>query len=256
MSEFTKKVAERIKREGIEPEPGWKFTAKRTFLWIGVVLTGGIAALSLSMTVLSILSIDRSPFTLPPEKIFSFAFFRSLPFFWIGLLVAFSSLAMIEFRNTRHGYRHRIVAVAVISGIAIMFSASLLSAWGADERAERMMNRRFPHYAKMMEMRNSFWSRPEAGFLSGTIDGITRESISITDDDGTIWIVTVKDDTKIRPSVRIEKESAVKILGKKRDGHVFEAEEIRPWKNPMESSDPMRGYGPYGPTPPGNPRVR
>lgn len=253
MSEFTKKVVDRIKQEGIEPEPGWKFMTKRTLLWVGVVLTGGLAALSLSMTVLSILSIDHSPFTLPPERLFSFAFFGSLPFFWIGLLVAFSSLAVIEFRNTRHGYRHRIAAVAVLSGIAIILSASLLSAWGADERAERMMKNRFPHYAEMTEMRERFWSRPEEGFLSGAITGITPKNISITDSNGTTWVVTLKDGTKIRPLVRIEKGSIVKVLGEEREGHVFDAEEIRPWKNPMGPPDPMRRHGPYGPMPPGIP---
>ncbi len=253
MSEFTQKVVERIRQDGIEPEPGWKFMTKRSLLWVGVVLTGGLAALSLSMTVLSILSIDRSPFTLPPERLFSFAFFRSLPFFWIGLLVAFSSLAVIEFRNTRHGYRHRIAAVAVLSGIAIALSASLLSAWGADERAERMMKNRFPHYAEMTEMRERFWSRPEEGFLSGTITRITPENISLTDSNGIAWVVILKDGTRIRPLVRIEKGSVVKILGEKRDGHVFEAEELRPWKNPIGSGDPMRGHGSYGP-PQGSPR--
>lgn len=251
MSEFTKKVIERIKHEDIEPEPGWKFAMGRSLLWIGVVLAGGLAALSLSMTLFSLLSIDRNPFTLPPERLFSFAFFRSLPFFWIGLLVAFSALVVFEFRNTRHGYRHRIAAVAVLSGIVVVIGASLLSAWGADERAERMMKSRFPHYAEMMEMRERFWSRPEEGFLSGTITEITTNSISLTDSDGTIWVVILKDDTRIRPLVRIEKESIVKILGEKRDEHVFEAEEIRPWKKPVGSPDQMRRQVPRKPMEPG-----
>ncbi len=251
MSEFTKKVVDRIKQEGIEPEPGWKFMTKRTLLWVGVVLTGGLAALSLSMTVLSILSIDHSPFTLPPERIFSFAFFRSLPFFWIGLLAAFSSLAIFEFRNTRHGYRHKMAAVAVLSGIMVVLSASLLSAWGADERAERMMKNRFPHYAEMAEMQEQFWSRPEEGFLSGTITGITPENISLTDSDGTAWVVILKDGARIRPLVRIEKESIVKILGEKRSEHIFEAEEIRPWKKPVGSPDQMHRQVPHKPMEPG-----
>jgi hypothetical protein len=254
MSEFTKKVIERIKHEGIEPEPGWKFATKRSLLWIGIVLAGGFAALSLSMTLFSLLSIDRNPLTLPPGRLFSFGFFRSLPFFWIGLLIAFSVLAISEFRNTRHGYRHRIAVVAALSGIVIVIGASLLSAWGADERAERMMKSRFPRYTEMMEMRERFWSRPEEGFLSGTITGITPKSISLIDSDGTTWVVILKDGTKVRPLVRIEKESAVRILGEKRDGHVFEAEEIRPWEKPMGPPDQMRGHGPYGPLPPRNSR--
>lgn len=250
MSEFTKKVIERIKHEGIEPEPGWKFAMRRSLLWIGIVLAGGFAALSLSMTAFSLLSIDRNPFTLPPDRLFSFTFFRSLPFFWIGLLIAFSVLAVFEFRNTRHGYRHRIAAVAILSGFVVVVGASLLSAWGADEGAERMMKNRFPHYAEMTEMRERFWSRPEEGFLSGTITGITPDGVFLADSEGTTWVVILKDDAKIRPLVRIEKESAVKILGEKRNDHVFEAEEIRPWKKPMESPDPMRRHGPYGPMPP------
>jgi len=250
MSEFTKKVIERIKHEGIEPEPGWTFAMKRSLLWIGIVLAGGFAALSLSMTAFSLLSIDRNPFTLPPERLFSFAFFRSLPFFWIGLLFAFSALAIFEFRNTRHGYRHRIAVVALLSGIVVIVGASFLSAWGTDERAERMMKNRFPHYEEMTEMREQFWSRPEEGFLSGTITEITPENISLTDRDGTKWTVILEDETRIRPLVRIEKGSVVKMLGERKDDHTFEAEEIRPWEKPIGFPDQMRGRGSHGSIPP------
>lgn len=232
MSEFTKGVIDRIKREGIEPEAGWKFSVKRSLLWVGIVLAAGLGALSLSMAMFSLLSIDRNPLTLAPDRLFSFAFFRSLPFFWIGLALAFPILAVFEFRNTRHGYRHRIVSVAIISGIAIIASASLLSAWGADELAERVMADRFPNYAKMTEMRETFWFRPKDGFLSGTITGATPNAILLVDRDGKQWKVVIGKTTTIRPAVRLEKGFVIKTVGEQKNDSIFEAEDIRPWDRP------------------------
>jgi hypothetical protein len=232
MSEFTRNVIEKIKRDGIEPDPGWKFAAKRSLLWIGIALAVGIGSLSLSMAAFSLFAIDRNPFTLAPERLFSFAFFRSLPFLWIGLAGTFFALVVFEFRNTRHGYRHRIALVAVVSGIIIAAGAYFLSAWGADEQTERMFQDRFPAYAKMAEKREILWSRPEDGFLSGTITGIASEAVSLTDRGGKRWEILIGRKTIVRPLVQLEEGSEVKIIGKKRADHLFEAEDIRPWERP------------------------
>lgn len=229
MSEFTKKVIEKIQREGIEPEAGWKFTAKRSLLWIVIAFTAGLGALSLSMTALSLFAVDRHPFTIAPDRLFSLAFFRSLPLFWIVLAGTFFTLAVFEFRNTRHGYRHRMALVAIVSGIIIMIGASLLSAWGADAHAERIMQNRFPGYARMAEQREMLWSRPEDGFLSGTVETALPESVSIIDREGNRWEIPTDDETIIRPLVRLEEGSEVKIIGTKKDDGVFEAQDIRPW---------------------------
>lgn len=229
MSELTEKVIAKIRLDGIEPEAGWKFMAKRSLLWIAIILTAGLGALSLSMTAFSLLAIDRSPFTLTPDRLISFALFHSLPFLWIGLAGAFFALAVFEFRNTRHGYRYRIALVAAISLIVIVGIASILSAWGADERAERVIRKQFPAYSKMAERRDIFWSRPEDGFLSGTIEEVRTEGISLIDREGKRWEIPMSDGTVVRMPVRLEQGERVKVIGKKKTGDTFEAEDIRPW---------------------------
>lgn len=237
MSELTQKVIAKIKQEGIEPEAGWKFTAKRSLLWIAIALTAGLGALSLSMTAFSLLAIDRSPFTLAPNHLLSFAFFHSLPFLWITLAGAFFALAVFEFRNTRHGYRHRMAIVALVALSVIVGSAAILSAGGADERAERMMRKQFPTYSKMAEQRDAFWSRPEDGFLSGTIESVRPKDISIVDREGNRWEVSTGNETTVRPPVRLEQGSEVKVVGKKKGDGAFKAEDIRPW----DRSNPQKG---------------
>lgn len=234
MSELTRKVLAKIKEEDIEPEAGWKFTARRSLLWIAIALTAGFGALSLSMTAFSLLAIDRSPLTLAPDRLFSLAFFRSLPFLWITMAGAFLALAVFEFRNTRHGYRHRMALVAVISLFVIAASASVLSAWGADERTERMMRKQFPIYSRMAEKRDVFWSRPDDGFLSGTIENVRPEDISLVDREGNRWEVSMDGETVVRPPVRLEHGSEVKVVGKKKSDGAFKAEDIRPWNRPMD----------------------
>lgn len=256
MSELTQKVIAKIKQDGIEPEAGWKFTAKRSLLWIAIALTAGLGALSLSMTAFSLLAIDRSPFTLAPDRLLSFAFFHSLPFLWIALAGAFFALAVFEFRNTRHGYRHRIALVALVSLFVIVGSAGVLSAWGADDRAERMMRKQFPSYSRMAEERDAFWSRPEDGFLSGTIENVRPEDISLVDREGNRWEVSTDDGTTVRPMVRLEQGSEVKVIGKRKGDDTFRAEDIRPWDRPDTMRDSRKNGGNPGMQPRNTPGPR
>jgi len=225
---IAEKILGKIKDEGIRPEASWKFALRKTLLWTGIALAGGFAAISLSLIIFSLFSIDQDIFGFAPKRLFSPAVFRSLPLLWIGSLLAFVTLAVFEYRETGHGYRHRPLFVALTTFLIVFGVGSILHLLRVGEQSDMALRKAIPRYDQSVRPREEFWSHPEEGFAMGTISEVTSSGFLMNTPVRNGLIIRVGEDTLIRPSAKVSKDSEVRVIGdQERDGSI-DAEEILP----------------------------
>ncbi|MEI6649858.1 MAG: hypothetical protein WCL23_00295 [Candidatus Moraniibacteriota bacterium] len=222
------KILGKIKQEGIRPEASWKFTARKTLVWTGIVFAGILAGISLSLIMFSIFSIDQEILHFTPKRLFSPAVFRSLPFLWIGFLLIFVALAVREYHETGHGYRHRTLFVALSTlGVVVMIGTAL-HLLRIGERSDTALRNALPPYAEIIRPREEFWRHPEDGFATGTISEVVDSGFLLESPDGDALDVRIENDTVVKPSVTIEKGRTVHVIGVQEAPGWIDAEEILP----------------------------
>jgi hypothetical protein len=104
-----------------------------------------------------------------------------------------------------------------------------MSNFGIDNRFNGMMMRNMPFYAQNIQTKEKQWMQPEQGFLAGTINNISGNSINLNDLNSEQWNVQMNEKTLVRPAADISVGQMIKIIGTKQDGATFSAVEIRPW---------------------------
>lgn len=227
-SDISKKALDRIRQEDIRPEAEWKFILRRSLLWTGIAATAGIGAWSLSMAFFPILSLGSAiPGAGLPRFFLPFAF-RPVPFIWIAFVVAFIAIAVIEFRKTGRGYRHRVAVVAAGILLPVIATAGIFHALKVNEASEREFRRRLPPYGALSVAPEDLWSRADEGFIMGTVLSEYPDGFTLRDPEGGTWGILVTEETDIRPRAIVESGSDVRIVGERKDEDTFEADEILP----------------------------
>jgi hypothetical protein len=157
--------------------------------------------------------------------------FLSLPYIWFIIAGIFSVLAVSEFFKTRHGYKYKTRNVILSFIILMLMLGGLFHALGFCNSVENYLENYFPIYSRITKTQQKVWSQPEMGLLSGMIiadDEAGCHCLRIRDWKKEIWEVDYSK-AFVGPKVRKQKGEMIKILGTKKGGLRFEAEEIRPW---------------------------
>ncbi len=220
------KILGKIKKEDIHPEASWKFILRKTALWIGISVSGVLAAFSLSMLLFPFISVEPNFLTFGIGRLFSSPVIRLIPIPWIVFLLIFVPLVVIEFHNTRHGYRYRIAMVA--SGLILMIAigARAFKLLGVDGFFDQKFRDSIPAYGQFSETPTDFWSQEREGYLAGTILSSEPGSFTLQDLDGDTVNIQVERDTVLYPNVNLEQASEVKIVGTMNEDRSLKAEKI------------------------------
>lgn len=229
MQDLIKETIAKIKDQGITPDPRWKYLVKKYGMWavFGVIILFGAISFSIAFDLLSQLDWDLYRFTHQSSVLYSLSL---LPYFWIVIIGILLILACFDLRRTETGYKYGWLkmALASIGGIiAIGFVFFLIGLGG---KFNAFLVKDIPYYGQhMMVTKESQWSNPDSGFLSGTLTAISDGKLEINDLKGKKWNVILDEKTFIRPVVNITKGEMIKIIGLRKDVNNFEALEIRPW---------------------------
>jgi hypothetical protein len=152
------------------------------------------------------------------------------PYFWAVLIGIFLIVAFFDVRRTETGYRYSWMKIALMSIGSIIVLGGIMSYVGIGERFNGMMANGVPYYGQhMMVTRETQWSKPLEGFLSGIIVSASNDKLNIKDLSGKKWSIILSDKTLVRPRADISVGQMIKIIGIKLDGDNFQASEIRPW---------------------------
>ena len=109
-----------------------------------------------------------------------------------------------------------------------ILSCTLFFIAGGGKWLERAFAVNVSLYESIQEKKTKLWMLPEEGYLSGTIESATEDSIYLKDFNGDLWTILHRE-ADISPSVSMKKGEKLKIIGTMLSESRFQAEKIRPW---------------------------
>lgn len=200
-----------IKKKHLKPIPRWEFIAKNWGLWTALVLCLLLLILGFALSIFGV--VDNI----------------IVPYLWLFIAIIFFVLSYLIFQKTKRAYhfpRWQVI-VAMIS-LAFIFGTSFFK-MGLARRLDSSLENRVPLYRHVVPMKLQAWSRPELGYLSGTITKIINDSnFEITDFSGKSWQLSA-DSLTLKGRLTLKIGTEVKIIGSQSGKNSFTVSEIRPW---------------------------
>lgn len=224
----SQKVFGEIKNKNIKPKPKWEFLVKDYFLWFLGIFSLVIGAFAFSVVLYMFENNDWDVYRNISGSFLEFAL-ATLPYFWIVCLAGFILAARYNFLHTKKGYRRHLYLM-IIGGVALsMALGACLHSIGAGQLIDDSLSENAPFYNSLINKRKTMWARPEKGLLAGAvIYGDSYQHFWIRDFGGKDWSID-GEGAVVMPRTVIEKNTKVRIIGKKLDGNNFEAHKIAPW---------------------------
>jgi hypothetical protein len=225
MTELEKRVLEEIETRNLTPRPYYVFLAKRSVLWTLAGLSIILGALAFAVLLFAV-----SDYYATGGRLFDNLPFGDLiptiPAIWLGSMILFTASAYYALRNTRRGYRYRPMRVvtlclAVSVGLGVLFHLFEVGSLINDFLASR-----FAYYKEETYVPFSEWSRPDEGFLGGTVESVDgKKSLHLKDFQDKEWLVDISNAT-VKFDTPLEDEGDIAIRGTRTGASGFRAETI------------------------------
>lgn len=233
MNNLSDKIIEKIEKEGISPKPKWEFLLKDGVVWAGFVLSVLMGAVSISVILFFVKTGDLDVYESVYGSVFS-AVAGVVPFFWVLVLIAFSVIAILNFRNTERGYKRKYVYVVFASIALSVLIGSLLFQSGMAKWLHGQLAVNVPFYERFQPKHEMKWMRPSEGLLVGVIVDFEADfSFKLVDLERKTWLVDFER-ARLPKKFRPEISTMVKIMGKKVSEEKFEAFDLRPFERPVK----------------------
>ena len=225
MSDFERRVLDAIAAQKLAPKSAYLFLAKRSVFW-------GLAAVSIFFGALSfaiLLFIVTDFFTTGWRTLDNIHFneaLASIPALWLLLLGLFTASATYGLSHTRRGYRLKPSHIAGISLAAGLGLGGLLHAADAGRSLHEFLAARFPAYHAFTYVPFVEWSRPDEGYLGGTVLGKDENGIiHLLDFQDKTWLVDISS-AAVSLDSHIADEGDVAIEGERTGANTFRARTI------------------------------
>lgn len=228
MSNLSKSIIGKIKKEKIQPTPKWVFLLKNSVVWGLFGLSVLFGSIALSIIFFQARSTGWDIYRQLDDGMVEFILL-TLPYFWILLMVGFLLLALYHFRHTKIGYRYNVFAIIGLSLIVSLVLGATLYASGFSGKLETLFQK-IPHYEKLHIGKQMLWQKPERGRLAGTILDLKGSKILILQDlRKNSWKINISN-AQIEGDLTLKKGHRIRMVGEiLRVGH-FQAEVIGPWR--------------------------
>jgi hypothetical protein len=200
-----------IKKKHLKPIPRWEFIVKNWTLWTGLILCLLLLVLGFALSIFGV--VDNI----------------IVPYLWLFIAIIFFVLSYLLFQKTKHAYHFpRWQVIIVMTALAFIFGTAFFKV-GLARRLDSSLENRLPLYRDVVPMKLQTWSRPDQGYLSGTITKIIDDSnFEIIDFSGKTWHISGSNIiVKGRLTLKIGTE--IKLVGSQSSKDTFTVSEIRPW---------------------------
>ena len=227
MTDISKKVLERIKKEQVLPRPRWYFLTRNYFFCLMFVLTTLLGGIAFGMILLITRDLDWDIYPyLGLSLTESVAI--SLPYLWIGLLVFFLYITYYNFIHTRSGYRYRFIVIFLVSLLISSLMGTGFYQYGWTETVERQLRNRVPAYQRLVYSRENQWMNPKKGLLGGVVTEIMPEKnrLFIEDYLNKKWEIH-SSQARVRGNIPLARNQNINIIGQQISDDTFKAKEIR-----------------------------
>ena len=227
---IAKKVLEQIKSKGILPKPRWRFLLKDYLIWLFFGLTIIVGSLASSIIIFMVRSNDWDLY----NRLHLPFFLKTLPYFWIIILLVFVFLAYYNFKHTKSGYRHRFYVILLAAVFLSFFFGFIFHLLRGGEAVEYRFQRAMPFYRQVFsrpnfEHRLQAWSQPELGLLMGEVISVeTPDNFELEDFGGKFWTVFNNEGIIYRRPFTLKQGVRLRAIGEIIDESNFKAFEVRP----------------------------
>jgi hypothetical protein len=227
MTDISKNVIKKIRRERLKPRPRRYYYFRKALIWAMFGLSTLLGIMAASVIVFQIKHADWDLYHLFDYTLLDYVVLM-LPYFWFFFLLIFLGVASVYFRRTERGYRFHIAAI--ISGCLLIsvIGGLLLYHTGFSEKLEILFQDKIPVYRTLIPGRHRMWQSPENGLLAGEITELVADRlIGIRDLQGNRWQIDTSNALwrgRLRPEIGLKIKLIGKVIGEKS----FAASEIRP----------------------------
>jgi hypothetical protein len=200
-----------INKKHLKPIPRWEFIVKNWGLWTALILCLLLLVLGFALSIFGV--VDNI----------------IVPYLWLFIAIIFFVISYLLFQKTKRAYHFpHWQIIIVMTALALILGTTFFKI-GLARRLDSSLENRLPLYRHVVPMKLQAWSRPELGYLSGTISKIIDDSnFEITDFSGKSWQISGSNST-IKGRLRLDVGTEVKIIGSQSGKNTFIFSEIRPW---------------------------
>lgn len=223
----TEDTLKKIKEEKIQPKPAWHFVLKRSFIW--AIFAVALLVGSLAVSVILFTTTNQG-FALRSQIDTGFWGYvlKSLPYVWVVCLVAFLAVAILSYRHTKGGYKHRSFFIWLGSIVLSVVLGALFFYAGLGAYIEYRADRLLPAYQTIEEHRRDLFESQE-NLLAGEIIDIRSNAVVMMNDfDGKTWEVSIEQ----LPPFELKIGMRIGLIGKRTGDSTFVAAMVRPWEGP------------------------
>jgi len=225
-----KRLIDQIKEENIHPIPKWYFITKNITVFLFFLISVLIGAATFSIILFS---IQQTEFNIVQHLSDSRVklFLWMLPLFWIITLLIFLVASIVSINKSKKGYKYTWPRLIIFNTVASMLLGTLLFFGGGGQWLEEAFAEKVSIYESIDEKKKKIWMLPEEGYLSGTIEAVSDNTLRLTDFHKKEWTIDFTD-AFVAQSVFMEQGDKIKLIGKITGTNDFLAEEVRPWGGP------------------------
>jgi heme/copper-type cytochrome/quinol oxidase subunit 2 len=221
------KIIEMIREKEMKPKARWRFTIKNSLSWAAFIIAVLFGALAFSVILFAIQQSDFSLIAHMSHSIFEFML-GLIPLIWIIFLIVFLVIAIFSIKNSRKGYKFTSLSLAGFCTALSILTGALFFISGGAGWLENAFATNVRQYESIEERKTSVWTKPEDGYLSGTILSVGDTIFEMEDFKGKSWNIEFRE-ADIVPSISIVDGEKIKMTGKMTSDNTFKADKILPW---------------------------
>lgn len=230
MSDITQKTIEEIEKDKLQPRPKWHFVLKNCLFWLFFAFSIFIGSLAVTAILYLLFDNDWDIYPYLGKSFMEYVLI-SIPYLWISILILFSVISYLNFKQTQEGYKRHSYSIILISIFASFIFGGILFCSGLiDSEIHEGSSCCIPFYDALIYDKTDIWDNPQNGLLSGQIIKIENSNeFVLRDFNGNIW------QAKFNESGWQERRPLlvgmnVRLAGQNLGNNIFLVNIIRPWE--------------------------
>jgi hypothetical protein len=234
MKDLSKNILAEIKQQEIKPIPRWRFILKNYGIWMAFGLLIILGSLSVSVIIFMFTDHDWNLYSYFNKSLWE-SILLAIPYFWFILMVGFLAFAYYDLRRTKSGYKLNFIKIGSINILASILLGALFFYSGLGLKIDQIFANNVPFYQSIHQFAGPrVWQNPENGLLVGEITNIENDgNFEIRDLNNQNWLVKCLN-CLLNANIVNQQGMLVKLVGKISGNQIFDASELRPWKNNCE----------------------
>ena len=143
--QFGQFILDKIKEKKLAPKARWRFLLKNYMVWGLGLVSFLVGSISVAVVLYMLTYNDWGVHTELSQNFLAYIII-SLPYFWLVFLGLFLAVVYYNFKHTKHGYRHSVSTVLLVSILASVVTGIFFFGIGMGKVIDDILSRQAPYY--------------------------------------------------------------------------------------------------------------